>query len=183
METKTIYQKLLAFQKLNITIIKDGVNDYFKNSKGKSSTYCTLNEVLEKVKKPLNDMSIVIMFEPQETGLKTILYDTENNTEISGFMKYVDCGNAQKLLACNTYFRRGSLVSILGLEDEDDDGNKASKPEPEEDEFAEMKAEILKQNRLVDLESFYKENQTVILANKPLVALVTKRKVELTNVK
>jgi len=131
MENKTIYSKLLQFQKLGISVIKDGKNEFFKKPNGQASKYCTLNEVLDKVKKPLNDLGIVIIFEPQETGLKTILHDTETNTEISGFMKYVDCGNAQKLLACNTYFRRGSLVSILGLEDEDDDGNAASKPNKE----------------------------------------------------
>lgn len=120
-----IHTKLLAFQKLNISVIKDGKNPHFK------SKYATLNEVLDKVKKPLNDLGVVIIFSPDSEGLKTSLYDTESGTEVSSFMKYVDCGNAQKLLSCNTYFRRGSLVSLLGLEDEDDDGNIASAPIPQ----------------------------------------------------
>lgn len=118
----TIYTKLLELQKQNISVTKDGNNPHFK------SKYATLNEVLDKVKSPLNKLGIVILFQPEETGLKTILHDTESDTSISGFMKYVDCNNAQKLLACNTYFRRGSLVSLLGLEDEDDDGTTASAP-------------------------------------------------------
>jgi len=117
-----IYTKLLAFQRLNISVKKDGKNPHFK------SNYSTLNEVLDKVKKPLNDLGVVIIFEPQIDCLVTILYDTESGTQVSGQMKYVGTENAQKLLACNTYFRRGSLVSLLGLEDEDDDGNKASEP-------------------------------------------------------
>jgi hypothetical protein len=48
-------------------------------------------------------------------------------------MKYVGADTAQKLLAANTYYRRGSLVSLLGLEDEDDDGNTASAPTPKRD--------------------------------------------------
>lgn len=116
---KTIYYKLLQFQKLNISIVKDSVNPHFK------SKYCSLNEVLDKVKKPLNDMGVVILFTPQSDGLGTTLYDTESNTEVTSFMKYVGNDNAQKTLACNTYFRRGSLVSLLGLEDEDQDGNDA----------------------------------------------------------
>jgi hypothetical protein len=182
METKTIYTKLLEFQKLGITILKDGKNEYFKNTKGQPSKYCTLNEVLEKVKKPLNEMGIVIIFEPTETGLKTILHDTENNTEVSGFMKYVDCGNAQKLLACNTYFRRGSLVSMLGLEDEDDDGNKASQTtkETEPNPYQAWIDEFEKINRIEDLEAYYKQNEATIKGNKELVAMVKFYKAKFT---
>jgi hypothetical protein len=120
MEKLNIHKKLLQFQKMNISVIKDGNNPHFK------SKYATLNEVLDKVKKPLNDLGVVIIFEPNIEGLQTILHCVDSGTEVKGFMKYVDCGNAQKLLACNTYYRRGTLVSLLGLEDEDDDGNKAS---------------------------------------------------------
>jgi len=172
MEKKTIYTKLLEFQKQNITILKDGKNPHFK------STYCTLNEVLDKIKKPLNDLGIVIIFEPQETGLKTILHDTENNQEVSGFMKYVDCGNAQKLLACNTYFRRGTLVSLLGLEDEDDDGNKASEPTKEVkyqswiDELAKCKTEA-------DLNHLFAGNKETVSNNPTIKELFSKRRLAL----
>lgn len=117
-----IYTKLLAFQKLGISVVKDATNPHFK------SKYCSLNEVLDKVKKPLNDLGVLILFTPQSDGLGTTLYDTESNTEVTSFMKYVGNDNAQKTLACNTYFRRGSIVSLLGLEDSDDDGNEAVQP-------------------------------------------------------
>lgn len=173
---KNIHTKLLEFQKLGITIIKDGKNEYFKNKAGSPSKYCTLNEVLDKVKKPLNDIGVVIIFEPQLEGLKTILYDTESKTEISSFMKYVDCSNAQKLLACNTYYRRGSLVSLLGLEDEDDDGNKASEKTPKVDDNQEWIDEINKCKTVSELEAFWKSNQLVLKSNKAMIALVTKTK-------
>jgi len=48
-----ITKKLLEFQKLNIVVSKDGENPHFKSS------YATINEVLAKVKKPLNDMGIL----------------------------------------------------------------------------------------------------------------------------
>ena len=117
-----IYKKLLAFQKLGISVKKDGKNPHFK------SNYATLNEVLDKVKKPLNDLGILVVFNPGENGLETILHDTETNTFIRSFMMYTNCDTPQKVLSCNTYYRRGSLVSLLGLEDEDDDGNTASEP-------------------------------------------------------
>ena len=117
-----ITKKLLEFQKLSIAVTKDAKNPFFKSS------YVTLNEVLSKVKGPLNTMNVVIVQSPTETGLKTRLVDTDDNTEVEGFMPYVGATDAQKLGSANTYCRRYSLVTLLGLEDEDDDGNVASAP-------------------------------------------------------
>ena len=126
-----IYKKLLEFQKQNVTIKKDGTNPHFKSS------YATLNEVLDKVKKPLNDMGIVIIQKGRSTipisdgsaiaGLETVLWDTEDDTHVESFMPYVGATDAQKLGSANTYNRRYSLITLLGLEDEDDDGNVASR--------------------------------------------------------
>ena len=157
MADKNIYTKLLDFQKLNISVVKSSKNPHFK------SNYANLNEVLDKVKKPLNDMGILLIFEPQAEGLKTTLKDTESDTEISAFMKYVDCGNAQKLLACNTYYRRGSLVSLLGLEDEDDDGNTASKSD-----YSEFENELKKCKTKADVATLYKQNKSAVDVNPEL---------------
>lgn len=112
--------KILEFQKKGISLSKDWKNPHFK------SEYVTLNEVLWKVKKPLNDLWVIIVQLPQETGLKTQLIDTEDNTYIECFMPYVECTTAQKLWSNNTYNRRYSLITLLWLEDDDDDWNKAS---------------------------------------------------------
>lgn len=116
----SIQKKLLEFQKLNISVKKDGKNPHFK------SKYATLNEVLDKVKQPLNNLGVVIIFTPNFDGLETTLYDIDSDTSITSYMKYIGASNAQQILSCNTYYRRGSLISLLGLEDEDDDGNLAS---------------------------------------------------------
>ena len=115
-----IYKKLLEFQKLGIKVKKVGKNDFHK------STYATINEVLDKVVKPLNEMNILILQQPEATGLKTTLIDLSDDSRVECFMPYVEIGTAQKLGSNNTYLRRYSLVTILGLEDEDDDGNMAS---------------------------------------------------------
>lgn len=126
-----IHTKLLEIQKLNITPTKDGTNPHFGNS------YVTLNEVLGKLKKPLNDAGIVIIQRPTTVegtygeavaGLSTELIDTEDNTEVTAFIPYTNVTDAQKLGSCITYFRRYSLMALLGLEDDDDDGEKASVP-------------------------------------------------------
>ena len=116
-----ILKKLLEFQKLNIVVDKDGTNPHFKSS------YATLNEVLSKVKKPLNDLGILILQRPQQIGLITELIDTEDDTKVECLMPYTaETTTAQKLGSNNTYNRRYSLITLLGLEDEDDDANIAS---------------------------------------------------------
>jgi len=115
-----IYKKLLAFQKLGITIKKGEKNPHLKN------TYANLNEVLGKVTKPLNDLGVVIIQTPRAQGLETVLLDTEDDTTTEGFLPFTEATNPQKIGSNLTYYRRYSLVTMLGLEDEDDDGNKAS---------------------------------------------------------
>jgi len=119
-----IYKKLLAFQKLNISIVKSSVNPHFK------SKFANLNEVLDKVKAPLNDLGVVIIQAPTKDGLLTTLVDTETEGEelsqIQGFLPFVDMANPQKIGSNLTYYRRYALVTMLGLEDADDDANMAS---------------------------------------------------------
>ncbi len=118
-----IYKKLLEFQKLGISIKKNSVNPHFKNE------YADLNEVLDKVKKPLNDLGIVIIQAPEMNGLRTRLYDTEataTENEVSSFVPYTGVTDMQKLGGAITYAKRYSLIAMLALEDADDDGEKAS---------------------------------------------------------
>ena len=127
-----IHKKLLAFQKLGITIKKGSTNPHFRNN------YANLNEVLAKVTKPLNDLGVVIIQTPSvysqysentvTSGLSTTLYDTEDDTKVEGFLPFTEATSPQKIGSNLTYYRRYSLVTMLGLEDEDDDGTLASTP-------------------------------------------------------
>lgn len=122
-----IYTKLLEIQKLGITLKKDGLNPHFKSS------YVTLNEVLDKVKKPLNEAGIVIIQKVGsglmgDHGLYTSLYDTEDATEVTSYVPFISATDMQKVGGAITYARRYALVALLGLEDNDDDGETASAP-------------------------------------------------------
>lgn len=119
MEKPNIHTKLLDFQKLGISIKKGSQNPHFKNK------YADINEVLEKVKKPLNDMGVLVTQVPQMDGLETILYDTESGTQIKGYLEFVQKSDAQKVGSNITYNRRYSLIAMLGLEDDDDDAEGA----------------------------------------------------------
>jgi hypothetical protein len=115
--TGNIYSKLLEIQKLNIKIEKD--------SKSVHSMYPSLNEVLDKVRKQLNDRDILILQEPTDSGLTTTLRDTTDGSEVKCFVPFVGAVDMQKLGGAITYARRYSLVTILCLEAEDDDGETA----------------------------------------------------------
>lgn len=117
-----IHAKLLKFKAQNITIEKDGINPHFKNR------YSTLNEVLGKIQKPLADLKVLVVQAPVLAGLETRLIDTEDSSEIVSLVPYTGVSDMQKLGGAITYARRYALIALLGLEDDDDDGNTASKP-------------------------------------------------------
>jgi hypothetical protein len=122
MDTSSIYTKLLAFQKLGVSIKKDKKNPHFKKD------YASLNEVLDKVKKPLNELGVLLLQQVDEIGIITTLHDTESATEVTCRLNFIGATDMQKLGGAITYARRYALVAMLGLEDDDDDGNAASKP-------------------------------------------------------
>ncbi len=117
----SIQSKLLEFQKLNISIKKGKTNPHFKNK------YADINEVLDKVKPALSQLGVVLYQVPEQDGLRTFLHDTESGTQIEGYLEFSQKSDAQKLGSNITYYRRYSLVAMLGLEDDDNDGTEATK--------------------------------------------------------
>ncbi len=118
--SSNIYTKLLDFQKLGISIKKDANNPHFR------SKYADLSEVISKIRPALSQVGITLIQMPGEKGLTTALVDAESGTEITGFLPYLGAVDPQKLGSNLTYLRRYSLVTMLGLEDDDDDGNQAT---------------------------------------------------------
>ena len=120
MKETNIYTALMEFQKRGISIKKGSQNPHFKNK------YADINEIMEKVKKPLNELGVLIIQTPEAEGLKTTLHHLESGTEVISFVPFLQRQDAQKLGSNITYNRRYALVSMLCLEDDDDDGQKAS---------------------------------------------------------
>ncbi len=115
-----IYQKLAKVIEQDIKVSKDGKNPFFK------SNYTTLNEVLSKIKTSILEAGLIIIQNPQETGLETLIVDVETGEQIKSFVPYVSVSDMQKLGGAITYARRYALISMFGLESEDDDGNLAT---------------------------------------------------------
>jgi hypothetical protein len=120
-----MYKKLLEIQKEIGTVKKDSVNPFLKNK------YVDINSLLEQVK-PLFDKYGLGLFQPLSNvngrpALRTIV--TDNDKEIiNDVITLPDLQDSQKMGGAITYYRRYSILSLLGLGAEDDDGNYASKP-------------------------------------------------------
>ena len=130
-----MFDDLKKVQEGIVKLQKGAKNPFFK------SKYVELNQVLEVVKPVLHENNFILLQLPQhvkETGkntLKTILLHSSGKEIVSEIeLVCVDRNDPQKLGGAITYMRRYSIISMLGLEQEDDDGNSASnkttKPTP-----------------------------------------------------
>jgi hypothetical protein len=118
---KNIHTQLLEFKKQNITIKKNAQGVY-------NNKYANLDEILEKVTKPLYELDVIFYWRSTLEGLELVMHHTGSKTEITSQIPYLQKQDAQKLGSNITYNKRYSIVAMLGLEDDDDDGQSASTP-------------------------------------------------------
>jgi len=127
METKNIYKALSEFQAKCPLIKKDADNPFYK------SKYAPLDTILPVITPLLKEVGLVVTQIPNGSTLKTIIAHLESGETIEGTADLIlDKATAQGQGSAITYMRRYALVSMLGLNtEEDDDGNKAeTKTEP-----------------------------------------------------
>jgi len=116
--------KLLEFQKKVEPIIKDSTNPFYK------SKYADINSLLDVIKPLANELGLTIIqplgVEDGKNILETRIY---NDKEIIASSKIIlpDIQDPQKIGSAITYYRRYSLQSLLLLQAEDDDGERAKK--------------------------------------------------------
>lgn len=176
-----IHTKLLAFQQLGISIKKDKKNPHFK------SDYASLNEVLDKIKGPLSELGVVMMQVPDEIGLITTLYDTGSGTSIQGRLNFMGATDPQKLGSNLTYYRRYSLVTMLGLEDDDDDGNQATQaprqaaPQKPKIALSEAFALLRGTSTIKELEDAYRAFPAELKKDPEVIAVATEVKERIIN--
>lgn len=123
-----MYKKLLEVQKEIGAISKDSENPFFH------SKYFDINKLLEVVKPVLSAHGLVLLqplsnIEGKST-IKTILVEAETGETLSNETFLTENPDPQKMGSAITYYRRYSLQSLLGLQAEDDDANKASEKKP-----------------------------------------------------
>ncbi len=120
---KNIAKALSEFHLKVDKISKDAINPFFK------SNYASLPNVLDAIREPLQEAGLTFTQLPMgENGLKTILFHVETGEMLESEMSMTPSKqDPQGAGSALTYMRRYALVSILGLNVDDDDGNAASK--------------------------------------------------------
>lgn len=108
-------------------ISKDSTNP-FHNSK-----YFDINKLLEIVEPLLVEQRILLTQPIKENRVYTVLYDLDSKEEEISYLDLPINTDPQKTGICVTYFRRYTLKSLLGIQEEDDDGNGAVKREPKKE--------------------------------------------------
>ena len=118
-------KRILEVKKKIGTLSKTETNPFFK------SKYLDLNSLLEAVEPLLWEQGLILLQPVNENGVCSIIKDSETNqTVCESFIQLPNITDPQKLGSAITYFRRYTLKSLLAISEEDDDGNKASQPEP-----------------------------------------------------
>jgi ERF superfamily len=118
-----ILKKIIAVQDAMEPIKKNKTNTHFKNTYfGKDTLLGILDPILKeqglRLFHPLTDIG-------GRPAMKMLFVDMEDMEEYSFTFPMPDLQDAQKMGGAMTYYVRYTLVTFLGLESEDDDGNKA----------------------------------------------------------
>tara|TARA_R100000687_G_scaffold63453_1_gene51333 strand:- start:223 stop:783 length:561 start_codon:yes stop_codon:yes gene_type:complete len=128
MDNKNIYQVLLQARGMIGAVTKNAQNPFFK------SNYADINNVIETITPVCESLGIVFTQCPRVTNAnsdvlhtKITLQDNPDQFIESEIRLLLPSADMQKLGSAITYARRYALISMFGLETEDDDGNSATK--------------------------------------------------------
>lgn len=122
---KNLATALVKFNSEVGKIHKKSDNPFFK------SKYAALPDILSEISEPLQKANLVVVQLPDGNSLTTMLIHSESGEFISSTAEMKPTKtDPQSLGSAITYYRRYMLGAILSLNiDEDDDGNKGSKPQ------------------------------------------------------
>jgi hypothetical protein len=118
-------------------IVKNADNPYFK------SKYTDLNAIFDEIKPKIREKGFILIQTVNHDILHTELVHMESGEKITSDMQLLTADpNMQQLGSAITYARRYSILPLLNIECEDDDGNKAVGNEVKKDELPEDVNEI-----------------------------------------
>ena len=133
---KEILSKLSLVKKEIGTLSKNASNPFFK------SKYLDLGEILTNLE-PLLETHKMLLLQPiSEDTVCTQIHDLESGQCVTSCIKLPTLTDPQKIGSAITYYRRYSLQSLLALQTDDDDGNKASQKEVAKEQPKDTTAEI-----------------------------------------
>lgn len=130
-ETKTLFQKLLQLQSMNITVEKNGKNSYYKDWNWKPSSYVVLDDIMNAYKEPMSECWLVvynfIQVADESNYVVTRIVDADNNKEyIENIFPIAKLWDPQKMWSAISYWKRYNIWALLCIWTEvDADGNDA----------------------------------------------------------
>ena len=115
--------KSLAGAKKKIGVLcKDETNPFYK------SKFFDINSLIKQVE-PLLEVNGLLLLQPIENNkVMSVIWHIETGEKVISEIELPNLTDPQKLGSAITYYRRYTLQSLLGLQAEDDDGNKAAAP-------------------------------------------------------
>lgn len=121
---KSIDDAMIQIQRDMGPVLKNATNPAFR------SKYADLGSVIETITGPLHDNGCYFHQAIDGMLLHTTIKHVASQSELKSSAPIIskDPDDPQKFGAAVTYMRRYSLLSLLGLAPEDDDGNSASQP-------------------------------------------------------
>ena len=119
---KNLYLKLAEVKREVGKVSKNSKNPHFKN------TYADLNALIDAVEPILLEKGLLMLQPIAEGKVCTVIFDVDTELSIESSIALPALSDPQKLGSAITYFRRYTLQSLLSLQAEDDDANKASAP-------------------------------------------------------
>ena len=119
-----IYAKLHEAKKEIGVVKKNAKNPHFKN------TYADLNALIDAVEPILLEKGLIMLQPIKDGKVYTQIIDIDTFDIVESFIDLSPNLTAQALGSQVTYYRRYTLQSLMSLQADDDDGHKASVPQP-----------------------------------------------------
>lgn len=114
-------KKIAEIKKSVGKLSKDSENPFFH------SKYFDINQMLESLEPHLENNKLLLTQPIIDGHVCSIIQDLEEpDNKMKSSLKLPELTDPQKIGSCITYYRRYTLVSLLGLQAEDDDGNKGA---------------------------------------------------------
>ena len=116
---ESIYNKLYKVQKEIGAISKDSTNPFYK------SKYFDINSLIKQLTPILQKHNLLLLQPIEDDKQYSRIIDLDGGMVESSLVLPTDL-DTQKIGGAITYYRRYTLVALLGLQAEDDDGNLSS---------------------------------------------------------
>jgi hypothetical protein len=119
-----IYAKIHEAKKEIGKVSKNKTNPHFKN------TYADLNALINAVEPILLEKGLILLQPIKDGKVHTQIIDIDSGEMIESNIDLSPNLTAQALGSQITYYRRYQISAILSLMADDDDGHRASQPQP-----------------------------------------------------